>query len=116
MLSAFQIVAIFCLFVSAFLTTALILCFASVFLLLLALCLQNKQASLVSKRSPPPTQSDTYPLQPLACVLFFWLGYFCFCVLVASPSSLIVVCLQTSESPIRVASPECRVWGLRLIS
>lgn len=84
MLSAFQIVAIF-LFVSAFLTTALILCFASVFLLLLALCLQNKQASLVSKCSPPPTPSDTYPSQPLACALFFWLGYFCFCVLAASP-------------------------------
>lgn len=74
----------FCLFVSAFLTTALIICFASVFLLLLALCLQNKQANLVSKCSRPPHHLTPYPIATL-CVLSFCLGYFCFCVLAAFP-------------------------------
>lgn len=76
------------------------------FLLLFALCLQNKQASLVSNCSLPPPHphrlTPTHRSPPLAapCLCFVFLAWlFLLSYLLLSPLDLIVVCLQTPESP-----------------
>lgn len=108
-LSAFQIVAIFC-FCFPNNCPDYLFCFH--FLLLLALCLQNKQASLVSKCSPPPPHLIPTHCDPLCFV--FWLGPFCFCVLAAFPIRFNSGLSANARKRIRVVSAAC--LGLVLIS
>lgn len=96
-LSAFQIVAIF-FFCFCFPNNCPDYLFCFHFLLLLPLCLQNKQASLVSKCSPSPPRLIPAHRDPLCFVFLVWL--FLLCVLAASPVRF------TSDLPANARNPD----------